>query len=461
MSGDVVSTEHYIFLALWLVGPVALFAYNSSHGRLPGVLVYAYIVGFFINHWMGALVHAAPNNEFTDSADTIVGFRLSTYGLVAFLIGALLAGRPDNDPVARTSSRRRFVWQLDELKILSAGGKLFLAIGALFWLLAETQIAFLPGAGAVIPAGKQYLLLGVGLLSWVAWRKGDLYKFRLWLAAGFILPPITVVTSGFIGYGISMLATILVFVAMFYRPRWLLLFGWLAAIYAGMSFWVAYHEHRTEIRRAVWGGQDYDARVDAILKVQESLVPFSISNQRHLDQIHLRLNQNSLVGAAVRVTPQYVPFQEGQTLLNALIAFIPRAVWPEKPTVGGSGNYVSMHTLIEFADGTSVGMGQVLEFYINFGVPAVLIGFVMLGYLLVRLDTALVGAMKKGNLGRLQFFFVIGTGALQPGGAMTEVVASMAGGAILAYLVSVYLEYGVKARPTRPDRKASTFSLNP
>ncbi len=46
---------------------------------------------------------------------------------------------------------------------------------------------------------------------------------------------------------------------------------------------------------------------------------------------------------------------------------IPRALWPNKPVVGGSGDLVSTYTGIRFADGTSVGIGQVLESFVNFG----------------------------------------------------------------------------------------------
>ena len=49
---------------------------------------------------------------------------------------------------------------------------------------------------------------------------------------------------------------------------------------------------------------------------------------------------------------------------------------------GGGGTIVQDFTGIEFADGTSVGAGQVLEFYVNFGTWGVIGGFLLFGWLI-------------------------------------------------------------------------------
>src|SRR5262249_28511046 len=93
MSAD--DPLHYAFLGAWLVIPIAVFAFCSRKGRLPGILVYAYLAGFFMNHWMGALAHASPESMFSiqmvwHSDDTVSGFHLSSLGLFAFTCGVLL-----------------------------------------------------------------------------------------------------------------------------------------------------------------------------------------------------------------------------------------------------------------------------------------------------------------------------------------------------------------------------------
>src|SRR5205814_7729697 len=101
---------------------------------------------------------------------------------------------------------------------------------------------------------------------------------------------------------------------------------------------------------------------------------------RHRGAIDRRLNQNFLVGAAAAsLESGQVEYASGATLGNMIVALIPRAIWPDKPAVGGGGSVVADFTGIEFAEGTSVGAGQVLEFYVNFGTWGVIGGFLLLG----------------------------------------------------------------------------------
>lgn len=427
MTPEVIDGEYYLYLALWLLVPAVLFVAHGRGGRLTGILLYSYYVAFFMAHWVGALVHASPWQEFLESSNTITGFRLSTYGLLALALGALVVRSGPPRPRAQAGPMGRN--PMDAFDDLAG---VYLAAGAVFWVLALTPVADLPGAGAALGSGRLCAVYGICLFCWSAWRKGDWARFRLWISAAVVLPAITVLTQGFIGYGITMLAMIVVFVAMFYRPRWRLGAGFVLGIYAGMSLWVAYGTHRTAIREAVWGEQGFDSRLTALWTTLQSIEPFDFSNPAHLEKIDERLNQNFLVGAAMQTTPLFVPYAYGETLYLAVLAIIPRAVWPDKPQVGGSGDYVSRHTMIEFARGTSVGMGQVLEFYINFGVPCVLLGFFCLGAFLRWLDVRFVTALERGDVGRAQFNFLVGVGALHAGGSLTEIVASMGGGAVLS-----------------------------
>ena len=84
-----------------------------------------------------------------------------------------------------------------------------------------------------------------------------------------------------------------------------------------------------------------------------------------------------------RASGRIYDFAYGGTV--PLWGFVPRALWPDKPAVGGGGSLVSEYTGIPFGEGTSVGAGQVLELYVNFGIPGVLAGFTGLGFLLMRL----------------------------------------------------------------------------
>lgn len=79
-------------------------------------------------------------------------------------------------------------------------------------------------------------------------------------------------------------------------------------------------------------------------------------------------------------------------------AFIPRAVWPEKPDVGGGGDLITRLTGFRVAKGVSYGVGQPLEFYANFGWAGLIGGFILLGFVLARLDQRLARAFHTGDL---------------------------------------------------------------
>ena len=425
----------YAFLALWLAAPILLFSLYAARGKLGGFLVYSYLMGLVMNHWFGALVHASPWSPFLDSSDTLIGFRYSTYGLLAFVLGTLVINvtRPPSTRLPRAQeSRRTQLVNLGELERLVRVFFLPLGIGA--WIATYTPLAALPSAGAVLSVGKTGLLLAICLMCWSAWHKGNTRQFYQWIGISLVLPVITIITSGFIGYGIAMITTILAFVAMFYRPRWHLLALLSLMLYGGVSLWVGYAEHRGNIRDAVWGGQDYGQRADAMLSMIYALTPFDISNPRHLELVDIRLNQNVLVGAVMRSTPSLVPFRDGSTIVDGLLAVIPRALWPGKPEVGGSGNYVSDHSMIAFSAGTSIGMGQVIEFYINFGLPGIIVGFFIFGMALRYMDVRLAEAMTAGDWYGVMFFFFVGSGTLQTGGSLAEIGASMAAGVAIYFI---------------------------
>ena len=84
----------------------------------------------------------------------------------------------------------------------------------------------------------------------------------------------------------------------------------------------------------------------------------------------------------IRDTPSVSPFQNGRTLALIPIAYIPRALWPEKPiiTIGHwvADAYLPYGYLLD----TKLGSTWVGEFYLNRGTPVVVIGMMVMGMLL-------------------------------------------------------------------------------
>jgi len=52
-----------------------------------------------------------------------------------------------------------------------------------------------------------------------------------------------------------------------------------------------------------------------------------------------RFNQGMIVSKVMEYVPRYAPFAEGETVYNSVFAtFVPRFLWPDKPTAGGHQN---------------------------------------------------------------------------------------------------------------------------
>jgi len=213
-------------------------------------------------------------------------------------------------------------------------------------------------------------------------------------------------------------------------------------LYAGLSLFVNYMAARNEIRELVWYEQalleDRFARISGVFRDFQWL---DMSNARHRDAIDLRLNQNLLVGIAVqRLESGEVDYASGATAGTLILGLIPRALWPDKPAVGGSGTIVHDFTGIDFAEGTSIGVGQVFEFFVNFGVAGVIGGFLLFGLLIGQMDLLIARYLEAGDPSRSTLWFLVGLTFLNPGGSLLEVVV----GAAAAYTVGRGIGFVIK-----------------
>jgi hypothetical protein len=147
-----------------------------------------------------------------------------------------------------------------------------------------------------------------------------------------------------------------------------------------------------------------------------------------------RLNQNEFVGAAVIYHESGgADFAYGGTIPPW--ALIPRVIWPSKPEVGGGGDDVSKFTGLQLAEGSAFGAGQVMEFYINFGVPGVLIGFLVLGHLLMRLDQGIMRSLAAIDMRAMLLRAMPGLMLMSPGGSLREILVGCAAACVTSRMV--------------------------
>lgn len=421
------------YLLIWMV-VMGLVASVRWRRKTPSTgLTLAYLFNLSLIHWFGAAIYLLPAFQSQDMRLTELGFEQSLYGILAFAFGGLvltplLASKgwlPRSKATHRPDPRMP---------------KAYVAFGVAFYVLSSTIFGRLPTAQAIVSSGQQLVVAGLALCCWKAWQERKVQRVVMWLLLALLMPFTTVISLGFLGYGAVAFLTLLIFVSGFVRSPFKIALVGLPLIYVGLSIFVTYMRDRGDIRASVWGGQSFSDRIDRLGESAVSFEWFDPGRFEHLQRIDVRLNQNWLVGAAVNRLHETDGYARGDTLWDALLALIPRALWPDKPVSAGSGDLVNRYTDVKFADGTSVGVGQVLEFYANFGTAGVVIGFAIMGLLITALDLQAADRLARSNLQGFVLWFLPGIALLQVGGQLVELTASAAASVIVALLANKYLD---------------------
>jgi hypothetical protein len=79
-------------------------------------------------------------------------------------------------------------------------------------------------------------------------------------------------------------------------------------------------------------------------------------------------------------------FEYGGTMVDGLVAVVPRVFWEDKPTVAGYADFVGRFTGTYRTDNTSIGVPVQFELYANGGELWVIVGIFVLFYLCARLE---------------------------------------------------------------------------
>ncbi|MEO7190499.1 MAG: hypothetical protein ABI051_05540 [Vicinamibacterales bacterium] len=397
----------------WIVLAAAIVIHRWREGRGMGLVV-AFVVSLTSLHWLAATLYVMPWYTGLDRDDVGKGLQIAFVALVGFGIGVVL--------MSRALRSRRDDVEVALPAVTPRIGLLYVGVGVLLYGAMLTPLRNLPSIGGLASAGSSAAIFGLCLLVWHARPSRRL----IWLAGAGLLPLVTIVTQGYLSYGIAALVMVVAFVAEWHRPRWVLLVAGVLLSYVAMSFYVTYMRDRREIREAVWNGATVADRLAVVTKTLGSIELFDPFDDAHLARVDDRLNQNYLVGrAAVWIGNGFAPYGHGTTLVDAALALVPRVFWPDKVVAAGSGDLVSQYTGMQFAEDTSVGIGEVMEFYVNFGTIGVLLGFVVLGGVVLLFDERAGWHLRQGNVQRACLWYLPGLSLLQVGGSFVDVTATM------------------------------------
>jgi hypothetical protein len=369
----------------------------------------------------GAFLHALGEGASANTNAVEIGIRLTAIGSVCFVAGVWLAGLGSaNIPTQGTADRNRF-W-------------LFCFVGGYIFSYGLSFLRSVPSVGAIVENGGGIWILGVMLGLRAALYQSDHKRTCFWLAALAIYPVTGLVSSGFLSYGTRAVTIVCCALVISGRSSWRVVVSMSLATILGLTIFVNYFAHRDAIRAAIWGGAALEERITVVSDAFKQLELLDPTNENHKIALDERLNQNFFDGrAAQRIEEGQVNYLYGRSVWEALISVIPRALWPDKPVFGGSPKIVSEMTGLELSTETAWGVGNVMEFYINFGVGGLIAGFLLMGWALRTLDYKAAAAEIRGDLRRAILFFLPGAALIQPGNSMVELTGGAAAALIAAY----------------------------
>jgi hypothetical protein len=429
-------------IVVWVVLLLALVAFAVREPRTGGALVLSYFFGLSLIHLPGAIIYLDPLSPAPSRTETEIGFTLTIIGMVAFAAGAILTRASHvQEPTAPVA---------DVVPALSSHIWPLFIIGMFSYFVLMPRANAIPSGTALVSALGALLIIGLWLRFYTASLTGRVGRVLTTLLVLPLLPLATLTMAGFLGYGVYWVLSCITFLFVITQRR---MWFYLATPFAGalgLSLFAVYFSVRTAIRLVVGiAGSSFYERFLAIWEIVNKFEVLDLNSPLLIFAIDQRLNQNYLVGyAAERYQAGAVQLGYGSTV--QLWAVIPRALWPDKPDVGGGGDVVSHFTGLPFAEGTSVGVGQVMEFYMNFGMPGLIAGFFILGVVLMRIDLGMMRALRNADMRNLLLYALPGLTLMQPGGNLQEVIIAVIGAIVASRMVIAFGLFGTGSNPILP-----------
>ena len=392
-------------------------------------LPFAYLALLLLNHVPGAVVPLMDEQFNAHLSEVAAGIKLTAIGVACFVIGVWFSRRRtleqlrDPQPPSYIASFRedRSFW-------------MFCLLGGWLFTFGLTPLRNLPSVGAVIYNGGAIWMLGVMLgLRWSVLNRRRGWT-AIWIACLAVYPSMILLTAGFLSYGVAAALIVVCVLAVIARGYVRVFVAMGVVTYLGLSLFSNYFQARDRIRDVVWSGATMERRINAVSEIATDWKFFDTSDQLVLVGLDVRLNQNYFVGlAAQNLTKGNVDYLYGSSVTDAILSLVPRALWPGKTVFGGSPAVVSKMTGLTLSVTTSFGVGNVMEFYINFGIVGIVVGFLILGWALGRFDHRSALAEARGDYATAILFFLPAVALIQPLGSMVELAGSASSAWIAGY----------------------------
>jgi hypothetical protein len=230
-----------------------------------------------------------------------------------------------------------------------------------------------------------------------------------------------------------------------------MLFGYFA-----LSFFLGYWSIREDIRRTIWYGGSATATLDVRANLASELINsfqfFDPTNPDHLAPIDGRFNYNWLTGLTVqRIQTNIVDYAYGETIVDAVLMLIPRAIWPDKPVFQGDNSVVWEYAGYRLLGGTLLP-GSLMESYLNFGTFGVVVIFALLGTIIGLVDSLAATYLSREDITSFTLVLVPSFSLLLVGDSFIGIVAGSVSGFLTIYIVNGIIRADVLNRNIQKTR---------
>jgi hypothetical protein len=210
----------------------------------------------------------------------------------------------------------------------------------------------------------------------------------------------------------------------------------------GLITFVVLSAAKEDYRQVVWYGTDEVTTIDRLSVwaessqqvVENNLQSDSWTNLQNL--VRESFSRFDLLHKFVHVqnmTPRLIPFYEGTTYDYMLIAWIPRVVWPDKPSAAEPNDQLDVDYLLKSVSQIGhgvIGIGQLPEAYANFGLAGIVGVMFIQGLVFSMLNQVLNGPRSEGGRAiymSLMVFLLNGIGsslAIWFGSMLQQIIAN-------------------------------------
>jgi oligosaccharide repeat unit polymerase len=247
-------------------------------------------------------------------------------------------------------------------------------VGTLFGLSENLPFAFGEGARQFITILISLVpLLGFALL-FRRFLKGEATLFDKAIVFGFLALRLVIgLSSGWLG---SFASIILICAAVYISekrkiPR--------AALAVVVLFTLFFQVGKQEFRRVHWKGESQSSKIERVRFWTETSLskwanalsdPSGVGFAEALNTSLSRLSLLTQTANVIDLTPSTVPYQQWRLYSYMAVTWIPRAIWPEKPSMNDANQFYQVAYGLSTEEGlenVSIGVGVMTEAYISFG----------------------------------------------------------------------------------------------